>query len=139
MFPISPIQIKLAICACLLAGSYYLGYSLEHAKFMLFVEQTKSIALAQEEKNKAIDKASAKLNERVSNDYQKNLDSIKRNYAERLLNNDSRSGGVSNISNSAIGLNGYTSDTTFVGQCAQTTLMLVSLQEWIKEQTEIYK
>ncbi len=139
MLPINPLTIKLAIAAFLLAGSYYLGYSLEHAKFMLFVTQVEEQGKIQEEKNKAIIKESSKVNERIASDYQKNLNALRNSYADRLLDNSSSSGGVPKVSSSTKGIDGKATYSVTIGQCAETTLMLVSLQDWIKQQSEAYK
>ena len=123
--------IKYALGVLGVLFSMYLGYSFEHSRFVAYRGEINALALAQEAKNKEIIKEQALINKGISNEYQAKLVAINIKYG-RLFNSNSVKDATS--TNTTTILDGRAAYNILAGQCAQTTLMLVSLQKWELEQ-----
>ena len=136
MFPISVINyVKMAICVLLLGSAWYLGYSGEHKRFTEFQHLVREQAAIQEAKTKQIIEQQKITTDRITNDYQTELNRIHTMYSGMLLDNSSVS--LSKPSGTLVSVNGFTTDPVFAAQCSATTQQLVSLQEWVREQVGI--
>ena len=120
---------------CLGLGAYG-GYEFESNRFEAFKVKTEEIAKVQEEHNKAVVAEQKQITEKVKSDYEAQIDNIKHIYASRVFI-DPSSGKVSSVSAASIGINEATSDSVFIGQCAQTTVQLVYLQKSVSEQSNV--
>ena len=133
MFPISVLNyVKMGICVLLLGFCYYLGYSGEHKRFVEFQHVVRQQADIQEAKTKEIIEQQKITTDRITNDYQTELNRINTMYSGLLHDGSSLS--LSKPSNTLVSINGYTTDPVFAAQCSATTQQLVSLQEFVKEQ-----
>lgn len=125
----------LAIVLALFSFGYYKGYSNEKQKFDAYKAEIVAIAKEQESKVKRINKEASKINKDVSNAYSNDVAAI-RAYYQRLRGNAS-SGTVPTVSSAPKGTHGVPKDG-LLSDCAETTLQLMYLQEWIVKQDENY-
>ena len=134
MFPL-PITtwIMIGLSVAAIGGLGYGKY--ESAKYDAYVAKVELAAKEQELINKSKAKEAAQVNEKVKNDYENRIALIKRMYSGVRFTNPQQTGSVSD---SASSTDGTATDPKFIEKCAITTQMLVSLQDWIKEQVGIY-
>jgi hypothetical protein len=135
-------QIKIAIFTCALLLSAIGGWYVEHCRFVAFEEKVASIGKEQQVKNEQIVKEQKQVTEGITNDYKSKLATIKRSYADKLLDNSSGSQ-MPIISCTTAGVNEGTTDKVLATevsqlpeQCAETTQQLLSLQAWIQQQAD---
>lgn len=121
----------------LIGFGYYQGYSHEKEKFDQFQAEVKAAAEEQAKEAAKIDARNKKLFEDTRNAYNASLTGLRAYYSMRL----NKSGGT--LSGTAITTPGAAAKTeydlpalppiaTLAAQCAETTLMLTSLQDWVK-------
>lgn len=134
MFPL-PITtwIMIGLSVAAIGGLGYGKY--ESAKYDAYVAKVELAAKEQELINKAKAKEAAQVTEKVKNDYETKLSIIKRTYGGLRFSNTQQTGSVSD---SASSTDGTATDPKFIEKCAITTQMLVSLQDWVREQVGIY-
>ena len=123
--------IKYALGVLAVLFSMYLGYSFEHSRFVDYRSKIDALALAQEAKNKETIKEQTLITKGISDEYAAKLSAINIKYG-RLFNSNSVKDATS--TNTTTILDGRAAYNILAGQCAQTTLMLVSLQKWELEQ-----
>lgn len=117
--------------ALLFVCGVFVGYTYEHNKFVAFENKVAEVGKEQELKNKAIEQHHQDIVNGVKNEYQANLRAIN-DYYGRVLNN-SNSGILSQADRNTKRIDGIPSYEILIGQCAKTTLMLVSLQEILQK------
>jgi hypothetical protein len=109
------------------------GYDFEHTRFQSY-KQSVIIAqkVAENETKREVIEAQQTTKE-INDAYQHDIIVIRQFYTERLQHD---SGGIKlpKISISSPGVNEGTPNQGIIGQCAETTLMLVDLQDWVKRQ-----
>lgn len=116
---------------------YYKGHSNEKAKFDAYKVEVDAAANAQEAKVKQIEKQSTNINKDVTDAYNRNLAAVRSHY-QRLLDNQG-SGELSKVPSGPSGAYAGTSNELPVkgdlpGRCSETTLQLIYLQKWVKDQ-----
>lgn len=116
----------------LFSFGYYKGHSNMKEKFDAYKAEVEAAALAQEASVKRIEKQSTNINKDVSNAYNRDLAAVRSHY-QRLLNNQGSSS-VSKVSSGSSGADAGTKDQ-LLGDCAETTLQLIHLQDWVSKQT----
>lgn len=118
----------------LIGFGYYQGYSHEKEKFDQFKAEVKAAAEEQAKEAAKIDARNKKLFEDTRNAYNASLTGLRAYYSMRL----NKSGGtVPPVSYTPGGVDGYSPDnlppaSVLAGQCAETTLNLIALQNWVK-------
>jgi len=128
--------LKIIFAIAALGLAWYFGYSVEHARFEKFKLEVAAQEKIQEAKNSGILKLQQLLNEETKNDYQTKLAAIRNFYANRV-HNDTGSNSMSGLPATTKGIDAETRHAILTRQCAQTTAQLTSLQEWIRQQTNI--
>ena len=131
-----PLPISTYIYAGLILLSV-IGFSYgryEHNKYVTFKAEVETIAIKQQAHVESITKQQALVTKGIENEYNAKL-ALLRNYYANGVRNPS-SGAMPSISNAATSLNDFTANGLLI-KCAETTQQLVSLQEWINEQTGI--
>ena len=132
MFPIpSALLIKAGIVLAVCAVMYFLGWNQEHKRFVAFKAEVAAVGKAQEVLNEAKVKEHEVISDSIKNQYEARLSAVHNYYADRVQPN-SGSGSVSTVSKPTVCANAAPTDTEFTRQCAETTLMLTELQNWIK-------
>ena len=132
MFPIPSvlmIKVGLALAAC--AIFYFMGYSHEHKKFVAFQAEIAALGKAQETINAAKVKEHETISASISNQYEARLSAVHNYYADRVQPNPS-SGNLPTIPKPTSCPNAAPTNTEFIRQCAETTLMLTELQNWVR-------
>ena len=133
MFPIFPsaLWMKIGAILALCALMYFLGWNNEHKKFVAFQAEIAALGKAQETINAAKVKEHETISASISNQYEARLSAVHSYYADRVQPNSS-SGSVSAVSKPAQCVNAAPTNTVPAGQCAETTLQLTELQNWVK-------
>jgi hypothetical protein len=131
MFPLPILTyIKIAAVVAALAFAYYKGYSGEHKKFVAYQAEVAAVGKAQEVINEAKVKEHELVSNSISNQYEARLSAIHSYYSERLL--DSSSGSLPTVSKPTVCPNAAPANTVSARQCAETTLQLTELQNWVR-------
>jgi hypothetical protein len=123
------IKVGLALAAC--AIFYFMGYSHEHKKFVVFQAEIAALGKAQETINAAKVKEHETISTSISNQYEARLSAVHSYYADRVQPNPS-SGNLPTIPKPTSCPNATTADTVSARQCAETTLQLTELQNWVR-------
>ena len=131
MFPLSISSYIMVGLAALAVGA--IGYGrYESNKYDAYKLEVITLAQKQIDKNEVQAKEQALINKGISNEYEAKLSAI-RSYYGGLHN--SGSGSMPSFSNPSIGSNVSPADQLLA--CAATTQQLVSLQDWINEQSKL--
>lgn len=104
-------------------------------KHAAFVEQTRDLGKQAERRTAEIIARNNQTTEKASHDYQANLDRLRADY-QRLRQQYVRAGGgaVPAVSVSTRSLDDLPADALpLAAACAETTLTLVALQDWVKD------
>jgi hypothetical protein len=117
----------LALCALM----YFLGWNNEHKKFVAFQAEIAALGKAQETINAAKVKEHETISASISNQYEARLSAVHNYYADRVQPNPS-SGNLPTVSKPTSCPNATTADTVSARQCAETTLQLTELQNWVR-------
>ena len=123
------IKVGLALAAC--AIFYFMGYSHEHKKFVAFQAEIAALGKAQETINAAKVKEHETISTSIANQYEARLSAVHSYYADRVQPNPS-SGNLPTIPKPTSCPNAATTDTVSARQCAETTLQLTELQNWVR-------
>jgi hypothetical protein len=127
---------KLAIGAFLLLISFSSGWYLRNLDYKAFRLEVENAAKAQEAHVESIKKQQEITTTSIQKEYDAKLALLRQYYA-----NGVRQPSASTLStNSGIAPKPFDASAAYailVGQCAETTQQLVSLQEWLKEQMSI--
>jgi len=137
MIPMPPQAVKyigaaLAILAVFGFG-YYKGHSAVQARFDTYKAEVAATAAAQEEKTQQIDSKNQKLIKETKDAYNNQLANLRAYYGMRY----NKSGGtMPQVPYTPGGANDYSPDNLpptpiLAGQCAETTLTLILLQQFI--------
>jgi len=124
--------VKVTIGTLLLCGSIY-GY-VEHSRFETYKLEVKIAAEKQEAETKSIVKQQNITTEGIKNEYEARLTAV-RNYYFRLHN--TRASDLSPVPNTSITTDAITPYNRLAESCSETTIQLISLQEWIRKQENI--
>ena len=122
-----------AICAAVFGSGWWVGYS----KYLDFKKEVEVTAKVQEEKVKSIRSQQELVTKGIENEYNAKLSAIRNYYKSTSVWNNPSSSKVSGLSAAPNATDVITAYNILAGNCAQTTQQLVSLQEWINEQTGI--
>lgn len=117
----------IVLIGALFGFGYYKGYSGEKQRFDTFKADLQAQVKAQEAINEATKKQQDIIGKSIRSDYENKLNSLK-SYYGGVRQQSSTS--LSTLPSSSISINESSTDSVFAGQCAQTTLMLVQLQNW---------
>ena len=132
MFPLPMLTyIKIAAVVVALAFAYYKGYSGEHEKFVAYQAEVAAVGKAQEVINEAKVKEHELVSNSISNQYEARLSAVHSYYADRVQPNPS-SGNLPTVPKPTSCPNAAPTNTEFIRQCAETTLMLTELQNWVR-------
>ena len=134
MFPLSInnwIMVGLSVIA--MAGFSYGRY--QHNQYIEFKQEIAVAVAKKEAENISIKKQSDLVNKGIKNEYEARLTTLRNYYSSSLRN--SSSGAMPPFPQSAFGADANSAYSVLAGQCSETTLTLVMLQDWIKQQASI--
>jgi hypothetical protein len=117
----------LALCALM----YFLGWNQEHKRFVAFKAEVAAVGKAQEVLNEAKVKEHEVISTAITNQYEARLSAVHNYYADRVQPNPS-SGDLPIVPKPTSCPNAASTNTEFIRQCAETTLMLTELQNWVR-------
>jgi len=115
---------------------YYKGRLDEREIFNRYKAEVKAAAMAQDEKARQVEEKNAKLLKETRDAYNTKLATLRTYYGMRV--NNQGGGGLPKVPSSPNGIDGYSPDNlpptaVLAGQCAETTLNLLALQNWVKD------
>ena len=133
MFPIFPsaLWMKIGAILALCALMYFLGWNNEHKKFVAFQAEIAALGKAQETINAAKVKEHETISESIKSEYDARLAAVHNYYSDRVQLN-SGSSNLPTVSKPTVCPNVSAPDTGLIRRCAQTTLQLTELQNWVK-------
>ena len=132
MFPLPTLlMVKIGAALALCAVLYFMGYSHEHKKFVKYQAEVAALGKAQETINAAKVKSNEIISDSIKNQYEARLSAVHSYYAERVQP-DTNSSNVSTVSKPTVCVNATPANTVPAGQCAETTLQLTELQNWVR-------
>lgn len=133
MFPLpSVLLIKIGAALALCAVMYFLGWNHEHKKFLAYQAEVAAVGKAQEVINQAKVKEHETISTAIANQYEARLSAVSNYYAERLLDPSASSSSMPAVSKPAICANATPTNAVSARQCAETTLQLTELQNWVR-------
>ena len=118
----------IGLVAVLFGTGYYRGYSAEKKRFDAFKTELEASAKAQEKINQQIEQKNKLIADHSKREYEAKIIAL-RHYYDRLRHSD-----TNKLPSAAIAthrVDEAATDPIFIGQCAETTLQLVSLQDWV--------
>lgn len=118
----------IGLVAVLFGTGYYRGYSAEKARFDAFKAELVASAKAQEKINQQIEQKNKLIADNSKREYEAKIIAL-RNYYDRMRNPDSNKLPSAAITTHRV--DEKATDPVFIGQCAETTLQLISLQDWV--------
>ena len=127
--PLQKIGLYAVLVALMFGFGYYKGYSNQREKFVDFKNELEAKAKAQDMLNKATEQKNKLIAENVKNEYEARLAAL-RNYYVGLRHTDTNK--LPRVPDTTSTTYAEASHPVFVGQCAETTLQLVSLQDWVR-------
>ena len=127
--PFAKILTALSLVALIFGAGYLKAYTTERDKLVQFKAQIEAQAQAQQQINKAAAEKQAAVTQGIVNEYKARLTNL-RNLSNRLP--DPGTGAVPAVPPSTQGAFTAPSYPVLTGQCLETTLMLTTLQEWVK-------
>jgi hypothetical protein len=120
----------IGLVAVLFGTGYYRGYSAEKQRFDAFKAELVASAKAQEKINQQIEQKNKLIADNSKREYEAKIVAL-RHYYDRLRHPDTNK--LPSVAITAHRVDEKTADPIFIGQCAETTLQLVSLQDWVRE------
>lgn len=120
----------IALVIALFGFGYYRGYSAEKQRFDAFKAELEASAKAQEKINQQIEQKNKLIATNIKSEYETKIIALRNYYANGLRHTDSSK--LPSLPDSTYRVDEKTTDPIFIGQCAETTQQLVSLQDWIK-------
>jgi hypothetical protein len=118
----------IGLVAVLFGTGYYRGYSAEKARFDAFKTELEASAKAQEKINQQIEQKNKLIADNSKREYEAKIVAL-RHYYDRLRHPDTNK--LPSAAIAAHRVDEKATDPIFIGQCAETTLQLISLQNWV--------
>ena len=119
----------IGLVAVLFGTGYYRGYSAEKQRFDAFKTELEASAKAQEKINQQIEQKNKLIADNSKREYEAKIVAL-RHYYDRLRHPDTNK--LPSAAITAHRVDEKATDPIFIGQCAETTLQLISLQDWIR-------
>jgi len=127
--PIYKVLAAVAAVTLIFFAGYYKGYIGERDKLIQFKAQIEAQAISQQQINRAEQEKQAAVTKGIVNEYKAKLANL-RNITNGVSNPGTNA--VPAVPPSTQGAVTAPSYPVLTGQCLETTLMLTTLQEWVK-------
>ena len=134
MFPLSINTYIMGVLLILSAMCFTYG-RYEHTQYMELKAEVTAAGKAQEANNVSVQKQQDLVTKGIKNEYESKLAAVRNYYGRVQFDSSSRS--VPGISPTPKGTDAETAYPILVGQCAETTAQLTSLQDWLNAQVGI--
>ena len=118
----------IGLVAVLFGTGYYRGYSAEKKRFDAFKTELEASAKAQEKINQQIEQKNKLIADNSKREYEAKIVAL-RNYYDRMRHPNTNK--LPSAAITAHRVDEKATDPVFIGQCAETTLQLISLQDWV--------
>jgi hypothetical protein len=118
----------IGLVAVLFGTGYYRGYSAEKQRFDAFKTELEASAKAQEKINQQIEQKNKLIADNSKREYEAKIVAL-RLYYDRMRHPDTNK--LPSAAITAHRVDEKATDPVFIGQCAETTLQLISLQDWV--------
>jgi hypothetical protein len=125
-------HVKIIIIAIVFSAAFGSGWWVGYSRYIEYKKSVEIAAKEQETHVESIQKQHELVTKGIANEYDAKLALLRQYYANGVRQPNSSS--VSNLSTTASIANATASYAELIGQCAETTQQLVSLQEWINAQ-----
>jgi hypothetical protein len=125
------ISIIAGICAIVFGSGWWVGYS----RYLNYKKEVEIAAKTQEAHVESIQKQHELVTKGIQNEYNAKLALLRQYYANGVRQPNSSS--LPGISTTSAIANASAAYSELIGQCAETTQQLVSLQAWLNEQMGI--
>jgi hypothetical protein len=134
MFPLFPsaLWMKIGTALALCAAMYFMGWNHEHKKLLAYQAEVAAVGKAQEVINQAKAKEHETISTSIANQYEARLSAVHSYYSERLLDTGASRGNVPAVPKPAQRVNATPANAVSARQCAETTLQLTELQNWVR-------
>ena len=134
MFPLFPsaLWMKIGAALALCAVMYFMGWNHEHKKLVAYQAEVAAVGKAQEIVNQAKAKEHETISTSIANQYEARLSAVHSYYAERVLDTSAGGGRVPTVSKPTACPASPAPDAGLVRRCAETTLQLTELQNWVR-------
>ena len=119
----------IGLVAVLFGTGYYRGYSAEKHRFDAFKAELVASAKAQEKINQQIEQKNKLIADNSKREYEAKIIAL-RHYYDGLRYPDTNK--LPSATITAHRVDEKATDPVFIGQCAETTLQLISLQDWVR-------
>jgi hypothetical protein len=119
----------IGLVVVLFGTGYYRGYSAEKQRFDAFKTELEASAKAQEKINQQIEQKNKLIADNSKREYEAKIVAL-RHYYDRLRHPDTNK--LPSAAITAHRVDEKATDPVFIGQCAETTLQLISLQDWVR-------
>ena len=119
----------IGLVAVLFGTGYYRGYSAEKQRFDAFKTELEASAKAQEKINQQIEQKNKLIADNSKREYEAKIVAL-RHYYDRLRHPDTNK--LPSAAITAHRVDEKATDPIFIGQCAETTLQLIALQDWVR-------
>jgi hypothetical protein len=131
LFP-SALWMKIVAILALCAVMYFMGWNHEHKRLVAYQAEVAAVGKAQEVINQAKAKEHETISTSIANQYEARLSAVHSYYGERLLDTGAGSGRVPAVPKPTVCANAAPANTVSARQCAETTLQLTELQNWVR-------
>ena len=125
-------MIKAGIALVICAVMYFMGWNHEHKRLVAYQAEVAAVGKAQEVINQAKVKEHEVISTAITNQYEARLSAVHSYYGDRLLDTGAGRGSVPAVSKPAVCANAAPANTISARQCAETTLQLTELQNWVR-------
>lgn len=118
-------------------GIFYAGWHTRDVDYMAFKNEVVTIAKAQEAHVESIKKQQELVNKGIANEYEAKLSAVRNYYRSASVWNRTSTSSMPGISITPKSADVIAAYDVLAGQCAETTLQTVALQDWINKQIGI--
>ena len=131
MFP-STLMIKAGIALAICAVMYFMGWNHEHKRLVAYQAEVAAVGKAQEVINQAKAKEHEVISTAITNQYEARLSAVHSYYGDRLLDTGAGRSSVPAVPKPASCAHATPANAVSARQCAETTLQLTELQNWVR-------
>jgi len=128
--------VKVGLYVVAVCGIFYCGFRIGNQRYLDYKRANDEVVAQQEIKIEAIKKEHELINKGIQDEYDAKLALLRQYYANGVRNNNGGNS-VSGISSTSKLSDAIASYNELASNCAQTTIQLVTIQQWINEQMGI--
>ena len=131
------LYVKIGVVVFLLLGAFASGWGLRNRDFNDYKQEVNNAVKAQEAHVDSIKKQQELATKGIENEYEAKIAALRNYYKSTSVWNNGSASKVSGLSAAPSATDVITAYNILAGQCSETTLMVVELQDWIRQQAGI--